>query len=108
MPEPLFTYQAIGLLAIITGFFFRNFSATNRYWGYRSARALQSESQFRKANHLAGNLIILAGIVLFIVGLLISCYWPKISTTLYGISLIILLCTLSGIIILITEKNLRK
>lgn len=100
----LFLYILVGVVLTITGFAQKTIPVgRNHLLGYRTPRAMKNDRNWKFANNYSSKLMIAAGILSTLVGLL-GWYMSVISVLHVAIFTIILLV----IIIAITEYKLYK
>lgn len=97
-----------GIILFILGIFWRMFPASFQLprYGYKSERALRSEAHWKLANRTASGLLLLAGILNLLLGILLS--WMPIEPQAD-----IIICTAASAatamgFIYFTEQKLKK
>lgn len=79
----------------------------NHLYGYRTERSMKSMEAWRAANRFASKIMILAGVDLFLIGLIL--FWADVKNeNIWAIVTIISVISIAVIIYLLTENYLKE
>jgi uncharacterized membrane protein len=102
--------QLIGLIILIVGYAMKRFppKRINSLYGYRTAASMKNQQTWDEANNYSAKLMIKAGLVAILPGLIMAALIPIKYEFVMAIAAILAVIGITITLLVCTEKHLKK